>query len=94
MGDFYHVWIRPRKGISAEQVVERMNLAIDWIRYASNVWILYTTADEDKWQVRLKPLVEPDGELFICHLDIQQRSGWMSQKFWEWIQQTIKKYQR
>ena len=85
MGDFYHVFIRPKKGVSIAEVEEQMNLAVDWFRCTPNEWVLYTTSDEERWQVRLKPLVNPDGSLFICRLDIRHYNGWMTQDFWKWI---------
>ncbi len=85
MADFYHVFIQSKVGVSPDQVEEKMNLAVDWFRCTPNVWVLYSTSDEDKWQSRLKPLVVPRGSLFICRLDIANRNGWMSKQFWKWI---------
>ncbi len=85
MSDFYHIFIKPNKGVTSEQVEEKMNLAVDWFRCTPNVWIVYTTSDADKWLNRLKPFVEPDGSLFICKLDIARRNGWMNNEFWKWI---------
>lgn len=85
MADFYHVWIRPKPGVSAVQIEEKMNAALDWFRCTPSVWILYTSSDEDKWELRLKPLVDPDGKLFICRLDMRHYNGWMTKDFWDWI---------
>ena len=43
----------------------------------------------NKWLARLKPLVEPEGDLFICHLDVSKRNGWMSTEFWEWLKKKL-----
>jgi len=91
MGEFYHIFIEPKAGVTREQVEEKMNLALDWFRCNSNVWVLYTTSDKNKLQTRLKPLVKPKGSLFICKLDIYKRNGFMTQKFWDWINKNIKK---
>ena len=91
MADFYHVFIQAKEGVTRDKVEEKMNLAIDWFRYTRNVWVLYTTSNEDKWQARLKPLVEPGGSLFICRLDISCRNGWMTPDFWRWIKDKTKR---
>ncbi len=91
MANFYHVFIQPKKGVTSEQVEKKMNLSKDWFRCTDSVWILYSTSRIDKWQERLRPLVEPGGSLFICRLDISNRNGWMKKEFWNWIKTNEKK---
>ncbi len=86
MADFYHMYIRHKGGVTADQVEEKMDLASDWFRHTASEWVLYTTSDANVWQARLLPLVEPDGSLFICRLDIGRYNGWMPQSFWDWIE--------
>jgi len=85
MASFYHVFIQPKTGIIDSQVEEKMNLSLDWFRCTPSVWVLYSTSEIEKWQNRLRPLVERGGSLFICKLNINVRNGWMSKDFWEWI---------
>ncbi|WP_024334637.1 hypothetical protein [Desulfotignum balticum] len=91
MANFYHVFILPKKGITYEQVETKMNLSVDWFRCTDSVWVLYSTSRIDKWQERLRPLVESGGSLFICRLDISKRKGWMKKEFWDWIKEKEKK---
>jgi hypothetical protein len=85
MASFYHVFIQPRKGVTYDEVEAKMNPSFDWFRCTQSVWVLYSTSQIDKWQERLRPLVEPDGSLFVCRLDMTSRNGWMSRRFWEWV---------
>ena len=85
MANLYQIYISPKKGILQSQVEEKMNLAVDWYRLHDSVWVVETTSDAAKWQTRLRPLVVPDGVLFICKLDTSDRQGWMPKKYWEWI---------
>lgn len=94
MANFYHVFIQPKKGVTSDQVEKKMNLSLDWFRYTSSVWILYSTSRIDKWQERLRPFVDPGGSLFLCRLDISQRKGWMKQEFWDWIKKNEKRAQQ
>ncbi|MFA6198127.1 MAG: hypothetical protein WC734_03170 [Patescibacteria group bacterium] len=84
-GRFYHIYIVPKESVAFDTVEQKMNLAVDWFRYNSKNWVVYSTSDVEKWVSRLQPLVEPTGDLFVCELNIQNRNGWMSKKFWEWI---------
>mgnify|MGYP001156665812 CR=1 FL=1 len=85
MAEFYHIYVFPKNGITKDQIEKKMNLAVDWIRYGSNNYIVYTTSDKDKWKARLIDFVKPEGSLLICKLDVNDRQGWMSRKFWEWL---------
>ena len=83
---FYHIYIKPKEGVTKEKVEEKMNLAVDWYRYTNTDYIVYSTSDVNKWQGRLLELVNPDGLMFICELNIKIYNGWMTKDFWEWIQ--------
>lgn len=85
MATYYHIYIKPKDGISLEEVEKKMNLALDWFRYDSTCYVVYSTSNTDKWIERLKPLVDPKGRLFICELNIQKRNGWMTRDFWNWL---------
>lgn len=87
-GTFIHIYIYPKSGITQEMVENKMNLAVDWYRYLNNVYIVYTTSDINKWQSRLQELVDPDGYMFICELNINKYNGWMQEDFWDWIRKT------
>ena len=82
---YYVVYVERRSGVSLEDLEKKMNLAIDWYRIRTDLWILYSTGDEEKWYERLSPLVKEDGSLFICRLDEKNRQGRMNKKFWTWL---------
>lgn len=83
--EFYVVYVDRKEDAAYEKLEKKMNLAIDWYRINSQLWILYTTSDEEKWYSRLEPLIKPDGHMFICKLDSSKRQGWMKKDFWKWI---------
>lgn len=84
----YHIFLRPKAGVTTEQVTESMNLALDWYKYSDYCWVVKTTSDAAKWQTRLRPLVEPDGTLLIFKLDPSQRQGWIAKGFWDWLRKS------
>ena len=87
MGKFLHIYIDPKKEITQEMIEKKINLALDWFRYDDKVYIVYTTSDAKKWQARLLNFVKGGGKLFICELDLSNRSGWHTKSFWEWLKQ-------
>jgi hypothetical protein len=82
---YYHVYLRSKPDVSADEIREKMDLALDWFKYGDNVWILYTSSDAQKLYARYKPLVEPGGNVFICRLDVEDRQGWVTSRLWEWL---------
>src|SRR5260370_41689300 len=59
--------------------------AFDWYRYAPNCWVVWTSSSPQKWYSRLKRHLGEDDLVFICELDVSNRSGWMPKKFWNFI---------
>lgn len=87
-GRYYHIYIEPKDGIDYDAVTKKMNLGIDWFKYNRNNWVVYSTSNVEQWMGRLRPLVELTGNLFVCELNIQNRNGWMSKRFWEWLKKS------
>jgi len=85
MTSFVHIFIKPKSGVTEEMVKKKMDLSIDWYKYSEYCWIVKTTSTVEKWQTRLKPLVEPDGTLLIMTVDPSKRQGWIAKGFWEWL---------
>ena len=83
MASFYHIFIQPRAGVTDDSVKEIMNLAIDWYQYSEYCWVVKTTSNAKKWQSRLKPFVDPEGNLLIIKIDPSDRQGWTIKKLLE-----------
>ena len=82
---FLNIYLNQKPGITLSDIETEMNNALDWFRYDSKCWVIYSNSSIDTWIVRLKKLVEPNGRLFICKLDINDKNGWMTREFWDWI---------
>jgi len=61
------------------------NKAIDWIRYAPNCWIVWTSSSPETWYGRLKPLLGEKDSLFIVEINVAERQGWLSRSIWDWL---------
>jgi len=84
-GKFFHIFLRPKFGITPKQVEDKMNLSLDWFCYDTNNWVVYSISDANKLFARFQPLVEPTGSVFICELNLQNRNGWMPKALWTWL---------
>lgn len=85
MGNFIHVFIIPRPGITRQHIEATLNGADDWFRYHDNVYVLFSDVGVAEWSNRLMGLAKPEGELFISRLDPFPNQGWMTTEFWKWI---------
>ena len=92
---FYYLHLVPKKDIllDDDRIVKQLNRARNWISIPPYTWILYSTASADQWYQRFKKFVQPEGNLFICELDVTpgHRAGWMGKKFWNWLKQCLKR---
>ncbi|NSL89335.1 hypothetical protein ECE50_021010 [Chitinophaga sp. Mgbs1] len=83
---FLQLYIIPKEGVSRENIEATLNKGLDWIRYAPNNYVLFTSVTIKAWMGRLREHVEDGGTLFICKLDVTNRNGLMINEFWEWLQ--------
>ncbi len=90
MSRLYVVYVRPKPGVTREQVEKKLDLGQDWIRYQDQSWIIKTTSDAKKWHARLKDLVEGGGQMFICSLNPDDYWGHMPKSVWEWLKEAKK----
>ena len=68
-----------------ESIESTLDKALDWIRYAPNCYILYTTTDLPTWYSRLRKALREDDNIFVVELNIENRQGWLPKSVWEWI---------
>ena len=85
MKRFLHIGFNFKGEPKMDELVPTFNQAGDWLRYAPNCWIVWTSRDTQVWYRRLKPLLGEADNMLICKLDITERQGWLPQSTWEWI---------
>lgn len=90
MAHLLHIYVTAKDGVSREEVEGKLNLALDWYRYAPNSYVVHTSSSVDKWKARLINFIKPGGRLLILKLDYSQRQGWMNKDFWEWLRERSK----
>jgi hypothetical protein len=72
---------------TVEAIQGVLNGATDWYRYSPNCWLIYTNNGPGIWNKRLKnlPGMTEHASYFICEVNLQNRSGWLRQSVWDWI---------
>jgi len=86
MNKYLHVTLNFRASVPSAQLLDStFNIADDWVKYAPNCWILWTSRPSSDWFYFLKPLLGPDDQMLIVGLDMAERNGWLPQWIWEWI---------
>lgn len=73
----------PSKGI--QKVLDK---ALDWVRYAPNCYIVYTSSDVEHWYARLREVIDEADNIFVVELNIENRQGWLPKSVWEWIKKS------
>ena len=92
MAGFYIIHLDRDPNVSIDDVKKTFDLALEWYRVNSRLWLIYTSSDAEKWYRRLKKYIEESGHVFVCKLDVSERQGWMSKDFWKWLRETQSKY--
>lgn len=62
--------------------------AIDWLRIAPNVWIIWTEGSPGDWYLRLKPHIGPKDNFYIFGINNKVRHGWAPQMVWDFLDKT------
>lgn len=84
---FVHIYFEEEPEIEAAKVV--FNTALDWIKYGSHSWILYSNVELDTWRDRIKTkLVPGDHTFFINEFEKGRDSGYLTKSVWDWLNKT------
>lgn len=87
MDRFLHISFTFNEGLPKVQELEPVFnfLAPDWVRYAPNCWIVWTSRPPSDFLYGLKPLIGPSDSMLIAKLDMTDRNGWQPEWVWNWI---------
>ena len=87
---YVHVTIKPEERDRIKEFETELDKASDWYRYAPNSWVVVTSKPIETWYNRLRPYLDNDDSMLICEFDPGSCQGWMSQKFWDWLNKSRK----
>jgi hypothetical protein len=85
---FLHVSFRFEETVTKERREELnvlFNQGLDWCRYSSNCYIVFTTSSPDKWFRRLRGALRSGELLFIAEIDVESAQGLLPMWIWEWL---------
>jgi hypothetical protein len=61
------------------------DIAHDWLRYAPNCWIVWTTSEPVIWHNRLVPHITNKDRFLVIEVDPKNKQGWEDKFVWEWL---------
>lgn len=82
---FLHISFSWSGKTKIDELLPKFDLALDWVRYAPNCWIVYTTSNADKWYGRLSAYLGKGDHMLICRLDVSEKQGWLPSWIWDWL---------
>ena len=86
MPHFLHVAMNFRSGTPKMKELEPIfDGAIDWLRYAPNCWIVWTSRNPIEWHAKLHPHLGPDDTMLIVEINMANRYGWLGENLWAWM---------
>lgn len=86
MNQFLHIGLHFADGNNkVAELIPVFSNAIDWLRYAPNCWIVWTSSSPQEWYQRLKPFLKEADRLFIVKIDMSVRQGWLEKNAWDWM---------
>jgi hypothetical protein len=74
-----------REPVDPKRFTATLDQAIDWIQLMPTGWLLWTNSSSEKWYARMKRYIKPGNRVFICAVNIEDRSGFMPADFWQFI---------
>jgi hypothetical protein len=82
---FLHVAFKFYAQPKAAELEPVFNKARDWVRYAPNCWILWTSLSAKTWYERVKSSLDDGDNVLICQVMFDDRGGFLPKWIWKWI---------
>ena len=94
MSRFYLISAIPKTSGSMEEIEAEIDkFAHAWFRFARGQWIVrdddpLDSSGAELWTDLLSETVRPGGQVFVVRLNMSDRQGWMTKRFWRWVDET------
>lgn len=69
-----------------DQLRDVFNLGLDWMRFASNSWLIYTRVSTDTWFTRFRNVIRANELVLILEVDPSTAQGLMRNWMWRWLE--------
>jgi hypothetical protein len=81
-----HISIHPSdEALDDEALHKLVDRAPDWVEYAPNRWLLWTSLDAATWYRRFRRVVGKDDSILIFPGDFSEYDGFLSPTVWKWL---------
>jgi len=65
--------------------VQKVFGSAGWARYAPNCWIVSTNETPHTITERLRAICNQYDSIFVCELNMENRSGYLQKEIWDWL---------
>jgi hypothetical protein len=89
MARFFHVGFHFAGQPKIKDLEAPMAVAGDWVRYASQCWILWTEKTPQQIYSIIKPYLSQDDQFLIAEMNMSDRYGWLPEWIWKWINDRV-----
>jgi hypothetical protein len=63
---------------------KKLNLAVDWVKIFSNVFIIKSTSELGKWKTRINEIFTEE-KYFVVEIEENEKVGKLNKYVWEWF---------
>jgi hypothetical protein len=83
---FVHVGFGTSGEIPIARLEKLFSTSVDWFRYGSHCWILYTRTELDTWRDRIRAVPGLKDSFLLVEINVDERSGYLPKSAWDWLQ--------
>lgn len=59
--------------------------ATDWLRYAPNCWIVWTSGTPQSWATGARRHLGSEDSLLVVEINAKAKEGWQADWIWAWL---------
>lgn len=67
-------------------LMEKLDLAIDWIEISGDTWLLWTSSSPKRWMDRLRRILEGAATFVVVEINAGNRAGVMHEQIAKFLQ--------
>lgn len=82
---FFHVIASFAGTVKTEAIKNDLNTELDWMMYAPNTWIVYSTKTAHELAYKIHAHLGDKDILFVTQMERQNTQGWLQEWMWTWL---------
>lgn len=88
---FLHISINFSGEVPQDALKKKLDLALDWIHYMPNCWIVRTTSDTKKWLDRFSTVLSLEDSMLVVKMELPTQAHRLPGYVADWIEKYLPK---